>query len=314
MFTGSKGLRRQLDNRPTAIVEKNGPDSIHPVLDGLRNAIRGFGYRTTYWDRRRHRLPQSNLLVIWNWNLYPLLKDLYGHSSARKLYVEKGWFEDRDYVMQVDNQGTGSNASWAGDALVWKSEGPLQVRSAGHLLICLRFERAGGSIDNPLPDFQDNLDWLRHFAQVEIPMSVVVRPHFANMRRAHETEELRQLVASKGWAWSDGTEQVTDLMSDVRAVAVVDSTVGSKALDLGLPVLCYGTPVYRRNRVVYCLGPDVEKTSQALQEVAENKCSLDAGAVKGMVTLMKSKEWRPEDVAGYAERLTKDFGIGAVHA
>ena len=287
----------------TLFIERNGPDCMGPVLEGLFTAAQTLGYKVDWW-LRQHFLHECDVLIHWGWQW---TEDVQRRTRLAKrcIYIEKGWFNDRDTCLQVDPQGTGARASWADDDLVCTERGPLMIRSDGALLICLRYEKEGVSVDNPCPYFQNNSQWLMHFTGLSIPFPVIVRPHFANNRVASDTRQWRGIATAQKWEWSRGTELIEQqpILSRCKAVAVVDSTVGAKALELGLPVLCYGNPVYRKPGVCYEMTDDTNRARRIIHQLGNCCCSLDRGAIKAMVAKMKSKEWHAEDIPQFPDRL-----------
>ena len=288
------------------VLEINGPDTMKPMLDGLMAAVRALGYQTHEW-LRRDPLPYCDVLVVWGWNMEPRVAASLAACPARRIYIEKGWFADRDSVLQVDAAGTNARASWAGEPLAYTPAGPPATRAHGCLLVCLRYENGGNELDNITPWFANNMRWLEHIARAPAAMPILVRPHFAT--GACFNHAPRGFTHARGWHWLDGSEQCGHLLPGVAAVACIDSTVGSKALELGVPVLCYGEPVYRKPGAVYCLTNDPAGTAAALRELDLGTCSLDRGAVAAMVAKMKGREWRPEQAPTFADRLRNEFDL-----
>jgi hypothetical protein len=290
------------------VIEKNGPDSMIPMLQSITAACRALGYRTMYWERAgRQHIHDSSVVFLWGWNMVPSFLARIKPNRGKRVYIEKGWFADRDYCLQMGLKGTNSHSDWADEPLEYTPAAPMEIRPSGTLMVCLRYEHGGRSIDNPSPYFENNMAWLEHFARIPIPFPVEVRPHFATPKM--DNDITMPFVLAQGWRWVNGSEQVGPLLPDVKAVAVVDSTVGSKALELGMPVLCYGNPVYRKEHVVYCMDSSDDKARRILRQLGEGLCPLDMGAVRAMVAKMKAKEWHVEDAATFAERFQKEFGL-----
>jgi hypothetical protein len=208
----------------------------------------------------------------------------------------------------LDLVGAGGLASWAEEPLKYKPIGPLLIKPSGDLLVVLRYEESGRDVDNVrllCPYFRKNIDWLDHIhATAEIPVRIRAHPEMKELA----AKGLRSLIESWGWEW-DTSESFLSACTNAKAVAVEDSTAGAQALEMNLPVLCFGRQVYRQLDAVYCLDGHKNKTHNAMQELKDGKCSLDIGAIKAMVNKIRAKQWYPKDVDQFPERLRREFGM-----
>jgi hypothetical protein len=226
------------------------------------------------------------------------------------LMFEAGWTLDRNQCLQIDMKGTQGEASWAEDPFTFDPEGPIPIRESGDLLVCLRYERNNRPTDNVAilsPWFPNNLAWVRHLQQVNPNMRIRIRPHFATSEIANRP--IKHLVNRMGWAWDDSSIPFRLSIKQAKAVAVIDSTAAVQAIELGLPVLCFGKQVFRFPHVVCCLTNDVAQTHEVITQLEQGYCDIDRGAVKGMLTRIRSHQWYSKDIDSWPDRLTKEFGL-----
>jgi hypothetical protein len=280
-----------------------------PVQNALVRSFQKLGYDVYIWYHRSQLPKRCDFLIWWGCNIdRPLL--LRGRQTKGQIiYLERGWTMDRNTCCQLDTRGTGGLASWAGEGLQWSPTQPLDVKPDGDLLVVLRYERSDGRpVDNVRelsPYFLDNLTWLEHI-QAGCKMPVRLRPH--PITKAHRNSPLQHFAKMCGWEW-DVEGDFVEATKRSKAVAVLDSTAGVWAMELGLPVLCFGIQVYRHPGVVYCLGNDVTKTKAAVDELMLGKTSLNKAAVEAMLAKIRAKQWYAKDEATFPDRLRKEFGI-----
>lgn len=280
-----------------------------PVQDALVRAIQMLGYEVYLWYHRRDLPKRCDYLIWWGCNIQHDLLCAGRRTKGKIIYLERGWTIDRNTCCQLDWKGTGGLCSWAQHGVQFESAGPLSVKKEGDLLVILRYERHDGRpVDNVhalSPFFPDNLSWLQHLRAGSV-LPIRLRPHPET--RASRNAPLQHYARLNRWTWDQSPDFQTAI-AGAKAVAVLDSTAGVWAMELGLPVLCFGIQVYRHERIVYCLNNSVDRTQTATSELARGECSLDTGGIAVMLRKIRAKQWYAKDEHTFPERLHTEFGL-----
>ncbi len=278
-----------------------------PYLDLVAKAIERLGHKVVRWERGPSLEP-SNATHIFLWG------SEHSRACMRRIraagmvcvHLDWGWLFDRFDNLQMDNQGNGGTASWVGEPLAYESKGPLPVPSVGDILVCLRYEGREPICTDPIttPFFPTNSAWLHHLRET-CPFPLRARCHYAYTaaRRGALAKEFEGRVV-----W-DTSPSFREAANTARAVAVIDSTTGAQALELGLPVFCFGRQVFRHPGVCYCLGDDTDKTRRAFTDLERGQVDIDVGAVKAMVEKIRVKQWYLKDQELWPARLQEEFGL-----
>lgn len=231
-----------------------------------------------------------------------------GASGAKIIYLERGWTRDRNDCAQLDMSGTGGLASWAEEDLEFVPGGSIPINDAGDLLVVLRYERRGRETDNVRdlsPYFPNNLSWLHHLRDSS-RLPVRLRPHPET--KGVMNRDLNILASECGWVW-DSSCSFEQAAVGAKAVAVIDSTAGVWAMELGLPVLCWGRQVYRHLGVVHCMTNDRGETRSVTNHLSQGITSIDKGAVSAMLDRIRAKQWYAKDALAFPRRLQMEFGL-----
>ncbi len=280
-----------------------------PVQEALIDACKKLGHPVARWKNRRHLVGPCRYIVWWDCNIDQQVTELAKATGGRPIYLERGWTIDRDICAQLDWRGTGGRASWAEEALPNQPGDRLPVRDGGDLLVILRYELATGRpVDNVAhlsPFFKNNILWMDHLAQAcRLPVRIRAHPEMKDSQKV----AYRKRALNLGWAWDESPDFIS-ATARAKAVAVIDSTSGVWAMELGLPVLCFGRQVYRHPGAVYCLDDQIEGTQAATQELLEGSCSLHKNTVQDMLNRIRGHQWYPKDAASFPDRLHKEFGL-----
>lgn len=237
--------------------------------------------RVPYWKSFFH----CDLAIIFNGSheKYDPIVSRLREMGSRLLFVEVGWFPQRDTV-QIDPAGINAAASWAKEPLIREPVTPLPVRRRGDLLLVLQLD-GDSQIQRLSPWFAGMTQFIdfvcRHSA---LPVRVRAHP------KSRSNESLRRQVTALGAAW-DGSPSLQKAMESCRAVACVNSSCGVEALSNRLPLLCYGQAVYRHAGAVYCLDRSPEKTRQATSELAAGDTRLSAELAEELYARIMDHQW-----------------------
>ena len=296
----------------TVLIETCQGTHFIPTLNCLAEACRRLGYRVARWYHKPPLPVEADILFWFGPDPTPL-KERMVHSHPKPLRViliEAGWTLDRNQCLQIDEKGCNGLASWAEEPFDFTPEGPIEVRKDGDLLVCLRYERENRATDNVhvlCPGFPSNHAWVDHINQANPGVPIRLRPHFATKDKLNIM--LRDVARRNKWEWDDPNVPLTTSIKRAKAVAVLDSSAGVQAMELGLPVLCFGRQVYRFPNVVSCLNSDVVKTNEVLRGLAKGNTDIDKGAVKAMLARIRSRQWYRNDIDLWPARLQKEFKL-----
>ena len=280
-----------------------------PYLDLVAEAVPRLGKQTHRWIRgpRIQIPPKTTHAFLWGSEHSSRCMKTLRRAGVQPIHLDWGWTFDRFENLQMDKEGNGGTASWADERLPWESKGPLFARSSGDILVCLRYEGQEPICTDPIttPYFHTNAEWLRHLCRAT-PLSLRARFHYAYSQPLRERlqKEFRRRVT-----W-DTSPNFRAAASTAQAVAVIDSTAGVQALELGLPLFCFGRQVFRHPGVCYCLTNDLESTTDAFAELSAGGClGVDEGAVEAMLMKIRAKQWNLKDKEEWPDRLRREFGL-----
>jgi len=290
--------------RPEEVVK--GRLSLVPLMDAVAQALHLLGHEVVRWHRSEI-LPDIGASHVFWWGCnVPRIQEIRAkRARMRTVYMEVGWTQEREHYLQMDEQGTGGNASWVDEPLMFTPAGPLAVRTDGDILVCLRYDGIRIATDWRLtPYFSSNIQWVEHLVGcTDLPLRV--RPHYAS-RRDRTNLILRRFNRR---VTLDRSKSFSAAILMAKAVAVIDSTCGAQAMEVGLPVLCFGRQVFRQPGAVYCLTNEEEPTRQAFTELKEGRCSLDRGAVDAMLAKIWSHQWPAWNVESLAHHIRQRFAL-----
>ena len=262
------------------------------ALDAIAETCRELGHfvyrwrgpysgRVPYWKSFLH----CDLAVIFNGShekYDPIVRRLR-EMGSRLLFVEVGWFPQRDTV-QIDPTGINANASWAREPLAAACRTPLPIRPQGDLLLVLQLD--GDSQIQRLSPWFSGMETLVEFVCRHSALPVRVRAH----PKSQSNRALQHLVSSLGGTW-DTSPSLQAAMQSCRGVACVNSSCGVEVLAQRLPLLCYGQATYRHPAAVYCLDGDAAKTRAATSELAAGQCRLFAERVEELYGRIMDHQW-----------------------
>ena len=281
----------------TIIVEARKDPAPALMLDALADTCRDLGHTVVRWrGPLSGRLPYSrwlpacDLAILYNGShrLYrPALARLAAFGAAT-LFVELGWHPQAGHY-QIDPQGVNVAASWCRQPLRATNATPLALRSGGDLLVLLQLNEDTQITENS-PWFADMESFTRHIA-AHSNMPVRVRPHPLDRTNAL----LREVVATVGAQW-DPAVSLRESLQQASAVACINSSAAVEAMDLGLPVLCYGEAIYRQQGAVYCLTNQPAETSEITAQLRGGVCTLRRESVSEMVQRIQLQQWKPAEV------------------
>jgi hypothetical protein len=262
------------------------------ALDAIAETCRELGHfvyrwrgpysgRVPYWKSFLH----CDLAVIFNGSheKYDPVVQRLREMGSRLLFVEVGWFPQRDTV-QIDPLGINASASWAREPLVAKCRTPLPVKREGDLLLVLQLD--GDSQIQRLSPWFAGMEALVEFVCRHSALPVRVRAH----PKSQANGALKQLVSTCGGVW-DTSPSLQAAMQSCRAVACVNSSSGVEALAQQLPLLCYGQATYRHAGAVYCLDDDAAKTRAATSELAAGGCRLFVERLQELYGRIMEHQW-----------------------
>ncbi len=284
----------------------------HPTLRAMVWACEQLGHETTlFTDRDKIRGRKASHVILWGSNVDDNLKRVCWDTGATIIYLESGWLLDRyEGSIQLDLAGVGGRASWVDEPLTYTPGPSLQPNDQERLLVILRYDTGGKKPDGwseVCPLFPTNLAWVEHLVASRPPMPVCLRPHYLTEDRFNQP--LQQIAHKIGWQWDDSGEDFVSAAKKSKAVAVLDSTAGSCALELGLPVFAFARQVYCHPGVVYLATMDSEVTHQRLDDLNKGACDLDVGAIQAMINKIRQRQWYPADREDWPARMRREFGV-----
>ena len=271
----------------TALVETRRDLRCAPTLDGLADALSQLGYGVVRW--RSDDLPaDADIFVLWN-GTHPIYDPMHATIRGRPtLFVELGWLP-QDSTFQLDHRGINSEASWAQRPPSYTPSRHLPKRD-GDLLVVLQDERDMQIRRPELSPYQQMLPWLKLLrAKSHLPLRVRFHP------KAHANPNVVMWLAAHTAVKIDQSDDLEDAMNGAAAVATINSTCGLEAIRAGLPVMCFGSAIYRVPYV--CLpvehGTDVAEWTQAIKDGATALCPNAMGAFIGLVL---EHQWTLDDL------------------
>jgi hypothetical protein len=69
-----------------------------------------------------------------------------------------------------------------------------------------------------------------------------------------------------------------------------------EALDRRIPVLCYGTAIFRQPGAVYCLQGDDRETSSVTAELGEGRSSLFTECLDATLNRIRAHQWTADQL------------------
>jgi hypothetical protein len=295
----------------TILVEVRKDPICATMLDAMADTCQSAGHRVVRWrgplsGRMPYgrALPVCDLAILFNGDhrrYRPALARLQAWGAAT-LMVELGWHPQAGHY-QVDPQGVNASASWAKTPLEVEGNTPLPVRATGDLLVLTQLDD-DTQITNHSPHFRSMEEFVRFVCSASA-LPVRVRPH----PKTPDMTRLREAVRQCGASWDD-SPTLNAALQACRAAACVNSSAAVAALESGLPVLCYGSAIYRHRGVVYCLDGEIENTRAATGEILQGRTALVRERLSAMVRRIVGKQWSVADVPGRLPAIVSELLAG----
>lgn len=276
-------------------------------MQTLVDALHELGHCVVPWRRAPRVEGPADWIIWWGCNVSAALLKSAKTRRIKPLYLERGWTRDRDQCFQLDRRGVGGLASWSEESLsAGCSDVMLPVPDGEYLLVVLRFERPFQTTDNAellSPYFRDNIEWVR-FLRLNSVLPLLLRAH-------PDTSPVQLNAISAAIAQPISCPRTTfeEDCSKARAVAVIDSTAGVHAMEMKIPVLCYGRQVYRHPGVVHCLTAERAETRAVTRNIAAGESHLDTGRIQAMLTKIRTKQFYACDAATFPDRFRQELGL-----
>ena len=284
----------------TASVEYRAQQDVEPTLADIASALASFGYRVTRWthsDVEPGKGPidpePCDLAVAWH-GMHILQESGLAklrRCGAKVLFLEYAWW-DRGLSFQADPRGTNGAASWARWPEEWHGTDRGLKVSPGPLLACLQGEYDAAS-RRISPHFAKNCDFVTFLARYS-RLPVVVRPH-------PETQcdrWTRAAIREAGVEVDDASRPIEEAVERASAVATLSSACGVTAMEMGKPVLVYGTAAYRRPGAVYCLDNRPIGTLAATEAIRRGTCELSADLIADTLATLRKHTLYRRDLPG----------------
>lgn len=294
-----------VETEPESVVKPSRPNII-PAMNRVAEVVAHLGHTVLRWERTEN-LPTGDVHSVFWWGANVPEKHLRNAAQRgiRPVWMEYGWTFDRSTHLQIDKKGTCGAISWAEEPLKYTGGDELPLQQEGDILVCLRYE---GALINGDPFVSPWFLNGRQFAEFLLsvcPLPLRFRPHYASYPRP--TQKLR--AALEGRASWDCSVDFRTAAKGARAVCVIDSTAAVQAMEIGLPVFCFGRQAYRHPGAVHCLSNDRETARQAFQALAEGHSGIDTGAVHALLTRIQTRQWDLSDLSGMAKRMRRELGL-----
>jgi len=279
--------------RRMVLVERRADERSAPWMDLVASALRRAGYIVRRWRNKRPVpaiLTSCDLVVLWN-GIHPLydeISPLCKRSGVSMAFAELGWMP-QDGAIQLDPEGINAKASWMHDPVTWRSGGCVDVPS-GDLLVILQSD-GDTQIRCLSPYFKNMAAFIRHLADHSL-CQMRVRRH----PRAVASKDVVQTVDGSDKMTWDRSASLDEAMESACALACVNSTCGLEALDIHLPVLCYGDAVYRREGAVWCMTADPSLTRDRTKQLDARCCDQIIDAQTAVLRHVLSHQYTAEQV------------------
>ena len=171
----------------------------------------------------------------------------------------------------------------------------LKVRD-GDLLVIMQDEVNLNNHRDVSPFFQGNADFVKHMiAYSRVPVRVRKHPDYPRTSPAMDSVE-----HAENACWDD-SPTIEAAIERAQAVAVIDSHCGVRAMQAGIPVLCYGMAIYRLPGLTWrCSIPT--DTTWYTGMLRGGTCDLDAGRIEGFLRILTEKTWYLSDLPDRLDR------------
>ncbi len=235
------------------------------------------------------KLPPCDVAIVFNgthqkYARYLRQLDRWGSTA---LFVELGWYPQRGTI-QVDPRGINAAASWVNAPLVSVGSKRLRTRSRGDLLLLLQDDR-DTQITHHSPWFANMFEFVSHVAQhSRLPVRVRPHPRRETDPRVVRCVRQRGLTLDRARRWP--------ALDACQAVCCINSSGAVEALARRIPVLCYGSAIYRHESAVYCLNDDPHETRRITAALGDNACELFEERVVEVVERIIAKQWCLGDI------------------
>lgn len=298
------------------VVEERQPTQpATPTLEGIAESLQSLGHevlRWTHFEGRGGPLPECDLAFLWN-GLHPVYWEaiffLWRRGQAKLVFLELGWLP-QGTTFQLDGGGINALANWAGSLDPKPTGEPVSARP-GDLLVALQSDSDMQLLWKSLsPWFQAANPFLKHLAEhSQLPMRIRPHPtagcHPSTIKFVEECDRM---------TW-DAAPTLEESMESAAAVAVINSTCGLRALEIGLPVLCYGSAIYRYPGAVYCMSDNGAETARVTGDLKVHRlhaavprdaqlcgtCELDKGAQRAVIEHILQHQYTLDDLPGCLE-------------
>lgn len=297
-----------------AVVEACPDPELTAHCNFVANTLELLGFQVVRW-KRTQPLPRCLVVFWWGDNQGGTLPDQVRRIGCKPYFMEWGFLSDRKESLQLDPVGINGLASWARSseliARLNSGVGPEYIRPGrgNHLLVVLRYEDCHLRHSEIRSPFVNNADWLLHLAQYSrLPLVCRIHP------RCKKQEQTRKFIEQNGWRVSSAPTFEEAAMNS-KAVAVIDSTAGYHALELGMPVLLYGELIGRWSFAYETMMVgEMQNTSKVTASLLEGTSSIRRGSVKLLLSLLRSHQWSLRDQSGFKQYLNTQLLWTGTHS
>lgn len=280
------------DAHSTILVEARADPRVEPTLDAIAESCRLAGYSVVRWHgpfsgrvRYSTSLVRCRAAVLWNAThpRYAQAVRLLRRWGVPIVYVELGWFP-QDGSFQLDWQGINANASWVHESLKESGGECLEVRPNGDLLVLLQNDKDTQILVNS-PWFGNMRQFVEHMiGNSALPLRF--RPH-----PLHRVPDDTAAIIKAAGLSLDCSTTLEAALTNCRAVATINSSAGVAALAHGVPVLCYGEAIYRKEHAVYCMQADPGQTQRVTSSLAAGRCTLWTKSARELLERIRAQQW-----------------------
>lgn len=267
------------------------------MLDGLAAACKFYGHTVNRWYADTDPMPECEFAILWC-SPHPKYQEAVKRIRQQNvpvLFVEYGWLP-KWKTFHVDPRGSHGLASWAEDPLDVIPGAPVPVPE-GDLLVTLQ-----GGFYSTSPEFSPWFANLRaHMKHMVAHSQVPLRFRCRPLNGISKT--MRDIVASRADAVFDQSNSLREALDGACALATLHSTCGVEAMEMGLPVLCYGRSPYRVPGAVWCMDDSPLKTWCRTAQLKAGHCDLDVNSQAAMIARLKAKQWTLDDLPQRLEPL-----------
>ncbi|MDF1843904.1 MAG: hypothetical protein P1U77_20905 [Rubripirellula sp.] len=185
--------------------------------------------------------------------------------------------------LQLDPNGINASASWSGAVNVSKRCSPISSLPGNDILVVMQHDR-DTQITKQSPWFDSMADFLEFLLPI-LGDRAIVRKHPRHRISRRAAQSIR-----KHRSRMCGERSFRDAINNKSAICCINSSAAIEALAHRIPVLCFGSAIYRYPGAVYTLTRDQNEIKSSIAEVDSGSVSLCDEAIQTLMGEIESHQ------------------------